>query len=93
MKTLLITLSTILLIALLIVAGRVENNVSIETYNTKDIKSIYLHYGEMNDGNTLYSDKLTDFWFCKDNNFKHFDFKVKKSTNLYGTTKLTYIHK
>jgi len=93
MKTLLITLSVILLITLSIVGLRIENNVSIQTYNTKDIKSIYLHYGEMKDGNTLYSDKLTDFWFCKDKNFKHFNFKVKKSTNIFGNTKLTYIHK
>ena len=93
MKTLLITLSVILLITLSIVGLRIENNVSIETYNTKDISSVYLHYAEMEDGSTLYSDKLTDFWFCKDKDFKHFNFKVKKSTNLYGTTKLTYIHK
>jgi len=66
-------------------------NPSIETYNTKDIKVVKLHYAELNNDLTIYSNKLTKFWFCKDSNFKHFDFKIERSTNLFGIEKGTII--
>lgn len=92
MKTLVITLTIFILsLTTLIIGLRLELNPSIESYNTKDLKEVKLHYATLNNDLTVYSNKLTKFWFCKDSNFKHFNFKVKRSTNLFGTEKGTII--
>ena len=89
MKNLIIILGTI---TILILGFRLNLNTEYKTFNTKDITEVKLYYATINDTLTLNSDKLSDFWFCKDRNFKHFDFKVKISTNLYGMTHATYLH-
>ena len=86
-----ITIITLSVITLLILGLRLELNQSYEVYNTKDLKTVKLHYAELNNGLTVYSNKLTKFWFFKDSNFKHFKFKVRKSNNLFGTEKGTIL--
>ena len=92
MKALIITLSIFTLSLITLIVGlRLELNSTIETYNTKDVKTVKLRSAVLNNDLNIYSKKMTKIWFCKDSNFKHFDFKVRKSTNLFGTEKGTII--
>jgi hypothetical protein len=79
LKTLLIT---IVLVILLVVPFNIKLNKSIESYNTKDIESVKLYTTTLNNGLDIKSS--TKFWFCKDKDFKHFDFKIVRYNNLYG---------
>ena len=92
MKDLLITLLIVAtFLTLLIAPFRIHINETIETYSTNDLNKVQLYYAELNNGLTIESDKLTVFWFHKDDNFKHFTFKVKRYTNLYGMESSTLI--
>ncbi len=86
-----ITLIVLTFLTVLIAPFRIHINESIESYNTQDLKTVKLYYAELKNGLTINSDKLTVFWFFKDDNFNHFNFKVKKHTNLYGIESSTLI--
>lgn len=79
MKTLLLTTT---IVTLLIASFNIKLNETIETYNTKEIQTVKLYTTTLNNGLDIKSS--TKFWFCKDKNFKHFNFKVLRYTNVYG---------